>query len=193
MIIKKNIIMMYFSLFVIVISGIVHFLHRSISWLDDYLYIMLSERGGSLEAYLLVILFLLPILSLGVAFVAYRRNPAHPLVPLFITLSLTFGSISLIAGGNGMIEYHFSIFMVLAALAYFEQTKLILISTVIFAIQHLGGYFTVPGLVCGIADYPFSVLLIHAVFLIFTSAVIILQIQVRQSYYAQLKKEKDQY
>ena len=90
-----------------------------------------------------------------------------------------------------MVEYHFSIFMVIAALAYFENVRLILLSTVIFVIQHLAGYFAFPELLCGTSDYPFNILMIHAVFLLITSAVVIVQIIVRDKHFSQLKKEKD--
>ncbi|WP_010098079.1 methyl-accepting chemotaxis protein [Ornithinibacillus scapharcae] len=81
-----------------------------------------------------------------------------------------------------MVEYHFSIFMILASLVYFENIYLIIVSTVIFAIQHLLGYFAVPELICGTDNYPFLLLMIHAFFLIITSTVTIIQLKARQNF-----------
>lgn len=184
--------MMYFALIVVLLSSVIHVLHRYVGWLDPSL-IYIQSRGeySANEGIIVAILFAIPILTLLSAFLLYRKQKDHPWIPYLTTFALTFGSISLIAGGDGMVEYHFSIFMVIAALAYFESIRLILLSTVIFAIQHLGGYFLFPELVCGNADYPFSLLMIHAVFLLLTSAVIIIQIVIRQRYFSQLKQEKD--
>ena len=44
-------------------------------------------------------------------------------------------------GGEGRVEYHFSLFMVVAMLAYYEQIKLVVTMTSIFIIQHLLGFF----------------------------------------------------
>ncbi len=97
-----------------------------------------------------------------------------------ITLSLTFSSISIIAGGDGLVEYHFSIFMVIAFIAFFESIKLLATSTVIFGLHHIIGYFLFPELICGTSNYQFSLLLIHAVYLIFTSGATILLIYTKQ-------------
>lgn len=131
---------------------------------------------------ILIGLALIPILLFFSSFFLYLKNAVHPYIPMMITLTVTFSSISIIAGGDGLVEYHFSIFMVLAALAYYENVKLVIVSTVIFAVQHLLGYFTFPELLCGTSEYPFSMLMIHAVFLIFTSVVILIQIIARNRY-----------
>ncbi|MEB1808427.1 MAG: methyl-accepting chemotaxis protein [Bacillaceae bacterium] len=190
---RKNLIMILFSVFVVLISILVHFLHRSIGWLDTYLLLSHVHSGTPTELhFLLNSLFFLPFLFLGVSVFLFWKNRIHTWIPLFVTLTLTFGSISIIAGGDGLIEYHFSIFMVLASLAYYENIRLVIVSTVIFAVQHLLGYFTVPELICGSDNYPFSLLLIHAVFLIFTSAVIIIQIIARKQYDLVVAKNEEE-
>jgi len=188
----KNIVMMYFAFIVVIISAVIHFLHRYVGWLDPFI-VFTQSRGGSTtnEGIIITILFFIPIITLTMAYLYFRRVKDHEWIPDLVTLSLTFGSISIIAGGSGMVEYHFSIFMVIAALAYFESVRLIMISTVIFAVQHLVGYFLFPELICGTADYPFSLLMIHAVFLLITSAVVIVQILVRNKHFSQLIQEKD--
>ncbi|GAK08910.1 methyl-accepting chemotaxis sensory transducer [Geomicrobium sp. JCM 19038] len=55
--------------------------------------------------------------------------------------------------------------------------RLLIVSTVIFALQHVIGYFAFPELICGTGDYPFSLLMIHAVFLLVTSGVLLTQIR----------------
>ncbi len=176
-------IMLYFSIFVTLLSLLVYFLHQHIGWLDTYLLMSLfhSNQPDHLAS-ILVILMIIPLILLATTVLLYRRSSSHPLIPWMIMLTLTFGSISIIAAGDGMVEYHFSIFMVIASLVYFENIRLIIVSTIIFVIHHVLGYFTVPELICGNEDYPFSLLMIHAVFLTIISTVTIIQLIARKSY-----------
>ena len=48
--------------------------------------------------------------------------------------------------------------------------------TILFAVQHIGGYLFVPELVFGQSFYPFSMVVIHAAFLLLTSGATICQI-----------------
>ena len=96
----------------------------------------------------------------------YKGNPLHKYLPLFITLNLTFTSILTIASGNGLIEYHFSIFVVMALITMFHNKQLIKIASAIFVVHHIGGYFFFPELICGTHEYSFGLLLIHALFLV---------------------------
>ncbi|MBB5174160.1 methyl-accepting chemotaxis protein [Texcoconibacillus texcoconensis] len=188
---KKNRIMLYFTLFVSLLSLLVHVMHRNIGWLDAYVHEshMHTEQASHLDP-ILNFLLILPFILLALSFFIYRKNDTHGSIPMLVMLSLTFGCISIMAGGDGLIEYHFSIFMVLASLAYYESIRLILISAGIFALQHFIGYFTFPELVCGTDSYPFTLLMIHIVFVIFTTAVIIIQIQARKNH-DQIVKEKE--
>src|SRR5690606_6467802 len=115
------------------------------------------------------VLLMMPFLLLVFGIYFYKKNRSHSIIPLLVTLSLTFASISIIAGGDGLIEYHFSIFMVVAMITTFQRIRMIIISTVLFAIHHLGGYFFFPQLICGTEDYSFTLLMIHAIFLLLTS------------------------
>lgn len=121
------------------------------------------------------IFLVIPIVLFAVSFYFYQTERGHPLLPLFNTLTITFSSISMIAGGEGMVEYHFSIFMVVAIIGYYEQIKLIIMMTSIFAVQHLAGFFFMSEYVFGTDTYPFSMMIIHAIFLIGTSSAIIWQ------------------
>lgn len=147
--------------------------HRFFNFLNAY--VLYGMGGLSNGSFLLQCLFLITSASLfSASILAYKTKPESPLIPLFVVTAMTFSSISIIANGNGLIEYHFSIFMVIAMIAYYDSIKLILVSTGIFAIQHFAGYFFFPALVCGGPDYGFSLLLIHAVFLLLTSGATIL-------------------
>ena len=177
---NKNSLMILFSSVTILLSIIITVLHRQFHFLRDYL----SLRGifpftGKL---LLIqhILFIFPIVLLIFSFVIVRMNKDHKALPPLIMLTLTFSSISIIANGDGLVEYHFSIFMVIALIAFFDQIRLVVSSTIIFAVQHVVGYFYIPELVCGTSDYQFSLLLIHAVFLLLMSSATILFIYTKQ-------------
>ncbi|WP_026672217.1 methyl-accepting chemotaxis protein [Alkalihalobacterium bogoriense] len=178
---QKNAIMMYFTLFVVGLSLLIHILHRHFGFLAHY---SLSHRGTSITDLniILTLLMIIPCILLALSFVLYKKKQTDQRIPMLIMLALTFGSISIIAGGDGLVEYHFSIFMVLAGLAYFENIRLIVWSTGIFAVHHTVGYFTFPELICGSTEYPFGLLMMHAVFLVFTSVIIIIQLVARQKY-----------
>jgi methyl-accepting chemotaxis protein len=124
------------------------------------------------------VFFLIPILFLLVTVAFYRTNKDHPLVPLFNTLTITFSSISMIAGGDGMVEYHFSIFMVVAIIGFYESITLTLIMTMVFAVHHIVGYFFFSEYVYGTMKEhnSFSMVIVHALFLLGTSGAIIWQI-----------------
>ena len=94
------------------------------------------------------------------------------------------------AGGNGLVEYHCSIFMVLAIISSFSRVRLVIVSTIIFAIQHLADYFWFPELICGTTNYRFSLLLIHALYLILTSLATIQLIINRQQTEGKLNKAR---
>ena len=164
---NKTTIMLLNTAFVVLLSIIVHILHRQFYFLDSYLLIQgITDVTGSLHNLLMIVTFI-PLVLFIMTLWLYKRE--HPTQHLFMTLTLTFSSISIIAGGDGLTEYHFSIFMVIAMIANFQQVKYIVVSTIIFAIHHVAGYFLFPQLLCGTDDYSFSLLMIHAVFLILTS------------------------
>jgi len=137
-----------------------------------------------------IILCIIPICTFGIASYVFRRNPKSEILPWVNTLTLTFSSISMVSGSGGGIEFHFSIFMVIAATAYYEDIRLISTMTILFAIQHLVGFFFVPQLVFGTDEYPFVMLVIHAVFLLLTSGATCLQIISKQKITKQLEEDK---
>jgi len=191
---KKNSLMLWLSAAAVLLNIIVY----SITQLSQPVQHMAHHMADHGTAYEMtpalfrgqIILFVLPLITLLNALLLYRRNKVHTFIPLFNTLTLTFASFSIISGSGGSVEYHFSIFMVLAAAAYYDQIKLIVIMTVLFAIQHVAGFFWFPELVFGSNQYSFLMVLIHAVFLLLTSSATIWQIHSKQTITNQLETEK---
>ncbi|WP_139491669.1 methyl-accepting chemotaxis protein [Brevibacillus dissolubilis] len=139
------------------------------------------------------------LLTLGVApllllvtIILHARDSKHPAVPVLTTLALTFASIATTFAGEGMIEYHFSIFMVIAIAASYEDVKMIVLMTLVFAVQHLGSYFLMPTFAFGHEHYSFAMVLVHAVFLILTSSAVIANILVKRRAMGALEAEKEQ-
>lgn len=189
----KTRFMLILSLGVVALSVAIHLLHRVYNVFGNYLLLNNMNTVPDHLISVLNILFVIPILlALTSVYIQLKETGITKYIPLLHTLTLTFGSISIIAGGNGMVEYHFSIFMVLAIISYYESIKLIVISTVIFACQHLLGYFIAPELICGTNNYHFGLLMIHAIFLIFTSGATILHISTKKKYTMKLEKENEE-
>ncbi len=186
---KRNQLMLVTTLVIVLTSVIVHLLHR----FTDFAYAYTVLRNGTtgypypLAAW---VLFAIPVVFFICMLVSERRHPRS--FPYWMMLTLTFSSISTVAGGQGLVEYHFSIFVVLAILSFMRRIDLILYSTVIFAVQHLAGYFLFPEIICGTSDYPFSLLLVHAVYLILLSAVLVTQIHFRNLESARAKANEDE-
>lgn len=166
---NKNKVMLYITAFVVILSLTIHLLHRKFNFLADYLILqgIVGTDGSSI--FTLNLILMIPVLLIAATLFLYFKDNAHKALPLFMTLTLTFGSISIIAGGDGLVEYHFSIFMVIAMIGTFQSINMLIISTGIFALHHLLGYFFFPILICGTSDYSFALLLVHAVFLVMTS------------------------
>nr|WP_144928650.1 methyl-accepting chemotaxis protein [Paenibacillus bovis] len=183
----KNRIILVLSSLVLIVSLIIHILHRIIQISDLW-----NHHHAEQNPFVTNIFMVVPIVLLFITIFLYRKKNEHRYIPLFNTLTITFTSISMIAGGGGMTEYHFSIFMVVAMIGYYEKVKLILVMTVLFAIQHISGYIFLGEYVFGTNTYPFSMLLIHALFLIGTSSAIIWQIRHKNKLLAELD-EKDQH
>ncbi|MBD3110094.1 hypothetical protein IEO70_17305 [Bacillus sp. AGMB 02131] len=186
---RKNIIMVVLSGLCIFLMVLVHLLHRQFNFLDDYLLLNGMSSYTNDQMVLLNSTLIAPIVLFAVSLFLYKTKANDRVLQLVVTLTMTTSSISIIAEGNGLVEYHFSIFMVLAIIAFFARIKLILVSTVIFAVHHLEGYFLFPELLCGTSDYSFSLLMIHAVFLVLTSSAMILVITANRRIETQLKAE----
>jgi len=195
---RKNKLMIWLTFGAVVMSILIHVLYRFVGVFGHH-----YDQGIGTNHFINVaqefpfslnLLLVIPILLLIGLVLIFIKNSEHPLIPMLITINLTLASISSIAGGGGSVEFHFSIFMVLAILAYYENIQLILIMTVLFALQHILGFFFLPELVFGVSTYSFIMLLTHAIFLILASGATILQIisKKRIVHELELDREKKQ-
>lgn len=174
----------------VLLSIIIHIMHRGFNFLEDYIIQQGMADITNSNSLSLNILLAIPIVLLIISTILYLNKRDYEQLPTWLTLTFTFSSISMIAGGNGLVEYHFSIFMVLAIISSFSRVRLVIVSTIIFAIQHLAGYFWFPELICGTTNYRFSLLLIHALYLILTSLATIQLIINRQQTEGKLNKAR---
>lgn len=187
MIERKNRLMILFAIASIILSLIIYLIHR---------FTTISGHAGHFDTYgwLVNSSLLLPAGFALAALILYKQKKAHPLIPLWNTLALTFASISMTIGGEGMMMYHFSIFMVVAILSYYENIRLLAVMTGIFAAVHIISFLTpyLSMLYYGEADYSLFMLVWHAVFLVFTSGATSLQIKVKNAHTKELEKENEQ-
>ncbi|MDX5322274.1 MAG: methyl-accepting chemotaxis protein, partial [Exiguobacterium sp.] len=186
---KRNHLMLITTFVIVLTSVTVHLLHRFTDFAYSYTVLRNGVTGYPYSTATWM-LFLVPIIFFVFMLVSEQKH--HRSFAYWMMLTLTFASISTVAGGQGLVEYHFSIFVVLAILSFMRRIDLIVYSTVIFAVQHLAGYFLFPEMICGTSDYPFSLLLVHAVYLVLLSAVLVTQIHFRNVESARVKANEDE-
>jgi methyl-accepting chemotaxis protein len=198
MIHRKNQFIFKISLGTVLLSLLSHLLHRQWNFYGQQMGHSVGLTGSQYSSQyglILNILLAIPIVLLAASYLLFRTKEDHPWVPYLNTLVLTFSSISIIAGGGGQVELHFSIFMVVAMLAYYERIVLVLVMTVVFAVQHLAGYWIRPEIVFGSHDYPFQMVWIHVLFLLLTAGATMLSIhsavKIRKEMEAAKQEEKD--
>lgn len=162
----------------------------------DFLELQVILENGNLQTntttlFLYVLLALLVLLNC-VSWILYVKNQENLFLPCFITLTLTLGSITMIASGNGLVEYHFSIFVVLAIITMFHEKRLLFTAAIIFTLHHFIGFFLFPTLLCGTEEYSFNLLMIHAFFLIMITISSAAVIQLMQNADKAHKKLEDE-
>jgi len=187
---KKNRLMVWLAGAAVVLNAAVFALNRTFAPFQSHgAHGASPADAGTLWAQNVLLAWALLLWIAG--FVLYMKNKTQAALPWVNALTLTFASISIISGSGGGVEFHFSIFMVIAAAAYYDNVRIILMMTLLFAVQHLAGYYFVPHWVFGTDAYPFLMFLIHALFLVLTSAATILQIRSKKKITAQLEAEKN--
>ena len=178
---QKHKLMLGLAAITLIIMGSVHLIHgfNLIEMMNTHGEMMTKPDYYSLVS---VIFLVIPIILFILSLLLFKLKPNHKSLYLVITLTLTFASIATIMGGEGRVEYHFSLFMVVAMLAYYERIYLVMTMTTIFVVQHLLGFFVpvVSVFVYGTDTYTFQMVLIHAVFLLVTATATILQIHAKQ-------------
>ncbi len=191
---EKNKVMNWLCLVTVALSFLVFGLHQFTTIIPMTMNMTepMNHMAASSLNTLRYILLALPLALLAISLLLFSRNRVSAALPVMNTLILTLSSIALIAVGDGLVEYHFSVFMVVAFVAFYDSLALVLLTTAIFAIHHLAGFFLFPELLCGQHAYSFSLLLIHAVFLLLTSAAVSLLIVAKQRHTRALQKQKEQ-
>lgn len=179
---QKHKLMLLISLSAVVIEILIYMLNRLFN---------LSNNMNTQSGLIYYLFLLLPIILLTSSFIIYKGKPDSHQVSLFIMLTLTFSSIGIVLAGNGMVEYHFSIFMVVAIMAYYEDIKLVIIMTLLFAVEHVLGFLLVPTYVFGSHEYSFVMVALHAVFLLLTSGATILQMVNKKKYTSTLEMDRE--
>lgn len=193
---EKNKVMNWLCLVTVALSFLVFGLHQFTTIIPMPMTMNMTEPMNHMATSSLntlrYILLALPLALLAISLLLFSRNRDSAALPVMNTLILTLSSIALIAVGDGLVEYHFSVFMVVAFVAFYDSLALVLLTTAIFAIHHVAGFFLFPELLCGQHAYSFSLLLIHAVFLLLTSAAVSLLIVAKQRHTRALQKQKEQ-
>lgn len=192
---QRNKVMLYTSTGLFLFSLLVHFLSRQLELFDNMGSHGMIMNQGSVETsptWALNIMLALPALFLIASLWQYRIRPQSHVVSFLNTCTLVFSSMSMISGGGGDVVFHFSIFMVIAILYFYEQIKYMVVATSLFAVQHIIGFFFFPVLIFGTSNYSFQMLLVHAFFLVVTSTAVSLQIAANQRYKSRMVDEKEQ-
>ncbi|MEK8132381.1 methyl-accepting chemotaxis protein [Paenibacillus filicis] len=150
-----------------------------------------SQHNVDLTAYGFVLnsLLVAPVLFLIAGGIAYAMGQQR-LVPLANALSMTLSSVAMIFVAGGMLEFFFSIFMVIALMAFYESTKLIWTMTGVFALQYATAFLFFPELVFGSEGYGITLLLVHLVFLLLTAGTTVWQISKKKVTLGLLEAEK---
>lgn len=159
------------SFILVLVTILIYILHNIIS-------VGHTVHELNLNKIIIVSVVLIPVFLYVVTVLHYKYGHSQTMQQQLNMLVATFCSMGMITAGHGMVEYHFSIFMVLAIMSYYEKIELILSMTVLFVIQHLVGFFFMSAYVFGVVqgEYSFGMLLYHALFLVGTSGALIWQI-----------------
>ncbi|HWO55002.1 MAG TPA: methyl-accepting chemotaxis protein [Paenibacillus cookii] len=196
MITQKNRFMLQLSAAVILLSVFPHLLNGHWDVFTGMNAATMEGMGMGVMNYtarfrvILNLLLVIPFALWATGLIVFRRKADQRWIPVLNTLALTFASISIIAGGGGHVELHFSIFMVIAILAYYENISLVVLMTVIFALQHAAGYLVIPEIVFGTSSYSFGMVCVHALFLVLTAGATMLQINSSARIRRALESEK---
>ncbi|MHA0857730.1 methyl-accepting chemotaxis protein [Paenibacillus sp. CMAA1364] len=169
---KKNKFMLYNSLGMVALIYVIYFITLS-GKMDMH---GMHSGQASDDVVLKYILLVLPVILLIVTTIIYLRNHIHKYIPHLVSIVCSFASIAIVVAGNGAVEFHFSIFMAIALIAYYEQISIIVTMTLIFVVEHVAGLLVIPELIFGASEYPFLMVLVHAVFLVLTSTMTIIQV-----------------
>ncbi|MFP8968095.1 methyl-accepting chemotaxis protein [Pokkaliibacter sp. CJK22405] len=123
----------------------------------------------------------LPALVIGlpsmlVPILLIRLQPGSFISRCSVAIAFMVFSALLIHQGRGLVELHFGIFALLAFLLYYRDWKVVVVAAVTIAIHHLTFYFLQmanTGVYAFAAGSKFDIVIIHAVYVVLESAVLI--------------------
>lgn len=173
---RRNQLMLLSTSIMLVTSIVVHLLHRYTDFASTYAALQTGVDGYSYPGVTWG-LFFAPIALFGAMFVSSKKWVKT--FPYWTMLTLVFSSISTIAGGQGLVAYHFAIFVVMAIMSYMRRIDLLVYMTGLFIAHHVVGHFFIPEIISGTSTYPFSMLVVHIVFFLLLCIAIVSQIAVR--------------
>lgn len=181
---KKNRTMLLFSAVGLALMVLIHIIHRN--RMHHWSAPEFSAYTPYLYTYMAV-----PLLLFISASVLYYKNKTHQALPWIHALLFTFISIGMITNGEGMVVYHFSIFLVVALAAFYDRLELLGLMTIIFALFHFGAMFTGTEFFYGTSDYTWFMFAVHAVYLLLTSAGTSYQIVLKNNHVQALQRLTD--
>ena len=119
--VNGNKLMLKISAFMVLLMGVIYVAHHHLGLLSTYAFLLGANDLSFGMSTLLYIFLTIPIALLTLSFIVYKKQKESKILPLILTLTFTFTSIAMIAAGNGFVEYHFSIFMMLALISSAES------------------------------------------------------------------------
>ncbi|WP_027953616.1 methyl-accepting chemotaxis protein [Halobacillus kuroshimensis] len=182
---KKNRTMLLFSAVGLALMFLIHLIHRNR---------MHHWSAADFSAYTpyLYMYMVVPLLLFILSSVFYYKNKTHQALPWIHALLFTFISIGMITNGEGMVVYHFSIFLVVALAAFYDRVALLGLMTIVFGLFHFGAMFTGTEFFYGTSDYTWFMFALHGVYLLLTSAGTTYQIVLKNRHVQELKALSDE-
>ncbi len=116
------------------------------------------------ETQLWVALGLAPFMLAGPA-LSYWKKPDHKITSMLIAFTTMSFSGILIHLGKGMIEMHFSVFVLLACITVFGSLEVVATAVATIAVHHLAFFFFLPSSVFNY-EASLGIVLLHATFVI---------------------------
>ncbi|MBX0357031.1 methyl-accepting chemotaxis protein [Halobacillus sp. Nhm2S1] len=182
---KKNRTMLMFGAVGLLLVLVIHFIHRNslLIWsMNDF-----QNYAPYLYTYLMI-----PFALYGLTLFVYFKRRDHVAIPWLMSLMYTFLSIGMITSGEGMVVYHFSIFLVVALIAFYDRIEIITMMTLLFALYHFITMFWGMEFFYGTDNYSWFMFALHAVYLVLTSAGTSYQIVQKNAHVQELKKLSQQ-
>lgn len=157
-------IMRYSIWLMLLLSFLIHYLHR----IHD-LALQVGRPSIYWDHQLLVNVALwVPVLICVWWEIMFQRKRFAHMLPFIHSLALSFIALSIMLGGDGIVEYHFIFMVVIGMTLYHNNDFLPILASMIFGVYHIGIYFIAPELCLTIFPkslwYPILIVIIQSVF-----------------------------